>query len=110
VNRLVHPVRGELKGQPLVNVADDRVLTEVHVQRVLYAVGERVFGGEVPRYPSDLSDDQWKVLEPQARAVMKELVIAAGRPMARVTCGPWPMRSPTWPATGSSGWPCPPAS
>lgn len=36
----------------------------------------------VPRYPSDLSDDQWKVLEPQARAVMKELVIASGRPMA----------------------------
>jgi transposase len=36
----------------------------------------------VPRYPSDLSDDQWKVLEPLARAVMKELVIAAGRPMA----------------------------
>jgi transposase len=36
----------------------------------------------VPRYPSDLSDGQWKVLEPQARAVMKELVIAAGRPMA----------------------------
>ena len=36
----------------------------------------------VPRYPSDLSDDQWKVLEPQARAVMTELVIAAGRPMA----------------------------
>jgi transposase len=35
----------------------------------------------VPRYPSDLSGDQWKVLEPQARAVMKELVIAAGRPM-----------------------------
>jgi len=35
----------------------------------------------VPRYPSDLSDDQWKVLEPQARAVMKELVIAVGRPM-----------------------------
>jgi transposase len=35
----------------------------------------------VPRYPSDLSDDQWKVLEPQARAVMKELVVAAGRPM-----------------------------
>ena len=36
----------------------------------------------MPRYPSDLSDDQWKVLEPQARAVMGELVIAAGRPMA----------------------------
>jgi transposase len=35
----------------------------------------------VPRYPSDLSDDQWKVLEPQARAVMKELSAAAGRPM-----------------------------
>jgi transposase len=36
----------------------------------------------VPRYPSDLSGDQWKVLEPQARAAMGELVIAAGRPMA----------------------------
>jgi transposase len=36
----------------------------------------------VPRYPSDLSDDQWMVLEPQARAVMRELAIAAGRPMA----------------------------
>jgi transposase len=36
----------------------------------------------VPRYPSDLPDGQWTVLEPQARAVMKELVIAAGRPMA----------------------------
>jgi transposase len=36
----------------------------------------------VPRYPSDLSDDQWKVLEPLARAVMRELVIAAGRPMS----------------------------
>jgi transposase len=36
----------------------------------------------VPRYPSDLSDDQCKVLEPQARAVMRERVIAAGRPMA----------------------------
>ena len=35
----------------------------------------------MPRYPSDLSDDQWKVLEPQARAVMKKLVAAAGRPM-----------------------------
>jgi transposase len=36
----------------------------------------------VPRYPSGLSDGQWEVLEPQARAVMRELVIAAGRPMA----------------------------
>jgi transposase len=35
----------------------------------------------VPRYPSDLADDQWKVLEPQARAVMRELVRAQGRPM-----------------------------
>jgi transposase len=33
-------------------------------------------------YPSDLSDEQWAVLEPQARAVMKELTVAAGRPMA----------------------------
>lgn len=36
----------------------------------------------MPRYPSDLTDDQWKVLEPQARAVMQDLVTAAGRPMA----------------------------
>src|SRR5260370_20597384 len=35
----------------------------------------------VPRYPSDLSDDQWKVLEPQARAVMRDLARAQGRPM-----------------------------
>jgi transposase len=35
----------------------------------------------VPRYPSDLSDDQWKVLEPQARSVMRDLVRAQGRPM-----------------------------
>src|SRR5260370_10649241 len=35
----------------------------------------------VPRYPSDLTDDQWRVLEPQARAVMGELVAAQGRPM-----------------------------
>jgi len=35
----------------------------------------------VPRYPSDLTDEQWKVLEPQAREVMRELVIAEGRPM-----------------------------
>lgn len=32
-------------------------------------------------YPSDLADDEWKVLEPQARAVMRELVRAQGRPM-----------------------------
>jgi transposase len=32
-------------------------------------------------YPSDLSDDEWSVLEPQARAVMGELVKAQGRPM-----------------------------
>ena len=35
----------------------------------------------VPCYPSDLTDEEWKVLEPQARAVMKELVRAQGRPM-----------------------------
>src|SRR5260370_7857437 len=35
----------------------------------------------VPRYPSDLTDDQWRVLEPQARAGMGELVAAQGRPM-----------------------------
>ena len=32
-------------------------------------------------YPSDLDDAQWAVLEPQARAVMAELTVAAGRPM-----------------------------
>jgi hypothetical protein len=35
----------------------------------------------VPCYPSDLSDEQWEVLEPQARDVMSELVTATGRPM-----------------------------
>lgn len=32
-------------------------------------------------YPSDLSDEEWAVLEPQAREVMRELVRAEGRPM-----------------------------
>jgi transposase len=35
----------------------------------------------VPRYPSDLDDVQWAVLEPRAREVMKELTVAVGRPM-----------------------------
>jgi transposase len=35
----------------------------------------------VPRYPSDLSDEQWAVLEPQAREVMVDLARARGRPM-----------------------------
>jgi len=35
----------------------------------------------VPRYPSDLDDGQWAVLEPRAREVMKELTAAVGRPM-----------------------------
>ncbi|HYA50929.1 MAG TPA: IS5 family transposase [Streptosporangiaceae bacterium] len=35
----------------------------------------------VPRYPSDLTDEQWAVLEPRAREVMGELTVAAGRPM-----------------------------
>ena len=35
----------------------------------------------VPCYPSDLSDEQWEVLEPQARDVMSGLVTATGRPM-----------------------------
>src|SRR5262245_23014478 len=34
-----------------------------------------------PRYPSDLTDEQWAVLEPRAREVMAELTVAAGRPM-----------------------------
>lgn len=35
----------------------------------------------LPCYPSDLTDEQWAVLEPQARAVMAGLVRAQGRPM-----------------------------
>lgn len=35
----------------------------------------------VPRYPSDLTDAQWAVLEPEARAAMRALVRASGRPM-----------------------------
>src|SRR5262245_65995432 len=35
----------------------------------------------VPRYPSDLTGEQWAVLEPRAREVMAELTAAAGRPM-----------------------------
>jgi transposase len=34
-----------------------------------------------PRYPSDLTDEQWAVLEPRARQVMRELTVAVGRPM-----------------------------
>lgn len=34
-----------------------------------------------PRYPSDLTDAQWAVLEPEARAAMALLVRASGRPM-----------------------------
>jgi transposase len=34
-----------------------------------------------PCYPSDLTDQQWAVLEPAAREVMAELTIAVGRPM-----------------------------
>ena len=32
-------------------------------------------------YPSDLSDDEWRVLEPQAREVMRDLARAQDRPM-----------------------------
>jgi transposase len=32
-------------------------------------------------YPSDLTDEQWAVLEPRARQVMAELTVAVGRPM-----------------------------
>src|SRR5436190_13040631 len=36
-----------------------------------------------PRYPSDMSDAEWEVLGPQARAVMAELRHGpGGRPMA----------------------------
>jgi transposase len=35
----------------------------------------------VPRYPSDMTDGQWRVLEPHARAVMEQIRRAQGRPM-----------------------------
>jgi transposase len=35
----------------------------------------------VPCYPSDLTGEQWAVLEPRAREVMAELTVAVGRPM-----------------------------
>jgi hypothetical protein len=35
----------------------------------------------VPCCPSDLTDARWAVLEPRARAVMKDLTVALGRPM-----------------------------
>jgi transposase len=35
----------------------------------------------VPRYPSDLTGEQWAVLEPRARQVMGDLTVAVGRPM-----------------------------
>lgn len=35
----------------------------------------------VRAYPSDLTDAQWKILQPQARQVMDQLRRAAGRPM-----------------------------
>jgi transposase len=34
-----------------------------------------------PRYPSDMTDAQWRVLAPHARAVMDEIRRAQGRPM-----------------------------
>jgi transposase len=34
-----------------------------------------------PSYPPDLTDEQWAVLEPRAREVMKDLTVAVGRPM-----------------------------
>jgi transposase len=35
----------------------------------------------MPRYPSDLTGEQWAVLEPWAREVMAGLMVAVGRPM-----------------------------
>jgi transposase len=37
--------------------------------------------GRVPRCPPDLAGGQWAVLEPRARQVMREPVLAGGRPM-----------------------------
>src|SRR5260370_18471418 len=34
-----------------------------------------------PCHPSDMTDQQWEVLEPGAREVMTELTVAVGRPM-----------------------------
>ena len=35
----------------------------------------------MPRYPSDLTNEQWAVLEPRGQWVMRELTVAVGRPM-----------------------------
>ncbi|MEV1001818.1 transposase [Nonomuraea sp. NPDC050202] len=35
----------------------------------------------IPAYPSDLTDIEWQVLEPEARGMMAELVTVTGRPM-----------------------------
>ena len=37
----------------------------------------------LPRYPSDLTDAQWAVLQPEARAAMADLVRCSGRPILR---------------------------
>jgi len=46
-----------------------------------YASQGCVCRARTPRYPPGLTDAQWAVLEPEARAVMAGLVGASGRPM-----------------------------
>jgi hypothetical protein len=40
-------VRGELAGQPAVHLTDDHIFAQVHAERMLYAVRERVLGERV---------------------------------------------------------------
>lgn len=47
-----------------------------------------------PAYPSDTTDEQWRVLQPVVKAVMAELVQVSGRPMvhdmrAMLDAGAW---------------------
>jgi hypothetical protein len=47
-------------------------------------------------YPSDLDDSQWRVLEPEGRAVMAELTRAGGRPMVHELRAVAPRQNPSF--------------
>ena len=56
--------------------------------------------GQVPSYPSDLTDAQWAELEPSARAVMAKLTVT-GRPIVHDLRHA--RRDDQWSAYGMSG-------
>jgi transposase len=54
----------------------------VSAEKANCPVASCVCAQRVPRYPSDMTDAEWELLEPQARAVMAELRRGpGGRPM-----------------------------